>query len=110
MDEDEISNFKNMNTDSQMDFKNLTDKERGRKMQIFGEAMKYFKAKSYVEALKLKKMECQNNNRPTEKTKEQILQAEYESLNFEEKIMRDWMEANPNMNLEQAIEFLEILP
>jgi len=47
---------------------------------------------------------------PTNKSKGEILQAKYEELNFEEQIMRSWMESNPDMTLEQAIELLDILP
>jgi hypothetical protein len=49
-------------------------------------------------------------NKVTDKTKEQLLAAKYETLTMMEKILQGTMNQNKDLSLEEAIESLEMIP
>ena len=52
----------------------------------------------------------QTPKKVTDKTQEQLMDANWEDLNLMEKVLRSELESNPDMSLEKAIELSEMLP
>jgi len=52
----------------------------------------------------------QTPKKVTDKTQDQLMDANWEDLNLMEKVLRSELESNPDMSLEKAIEFSEMLP
>jgi|WetSurMetagenome_2_1015567.scaffolds.fasta_scaffold581211_1 hypothetical protein len=47
---------------------------------------------------------------PTTKTQEELLNTPWEELNWLEQILQSWLKKCPEMTLEEAIDYLQILP
>ena len=52
----------------------------------------------------------QTPKKVTDKTQEQLMDANWEDLNLMEKVLRSELESNPDMSLEKAIDLSEMLP